>query len=92
MPTTQTPAMPDTSQFVTAQKTIATGSVTLLITTTASAIAFSPAMPNSSAYTVHFEPNTGIAACFGVNNKTITSFNMWSIGVAVTVKFTVSQD
>lgn len=91
MPTRGVPGL-DTSQFITAQKTVATGQVTLQLTTTASAITFAPAMPNASAYTVHFEPNTGVAASMGVTNKTVTSFTMWSVGVAVTVKFTVTQD
>ena len=78
--------------LVSATKTVATGTVGMGLTITSTAIVFSPAMPDSSAYTVLFEPNTGLASNFGVTNKTITSFMMWSVGVTAVIKFTVMQD
>lgn len=72
-------------------KVVRTGNVVLLLTDTTVAIAFGTAMP-SSDYWVVFEPTAGIAAAFGVANKTVDGFNLKSVGIAATVKWVATQD
>ena len=73
-------------------KVVRTGSVVLLLTDTTKAVAFSSAMPSTS-YTVTFEPQLiGLAASFGVDNKTVNGFDLKSIGIAVTVKWRAIED
>ena len=72
---------PTAAGTVTALKATRTGTFGMLLTDLTKTVTFTPALPSTN-YQVTLEFTGAIAASMGIGSKTVTSFNVLSVGVA----------